>query len=300
MDEGRHQGAAGDDGFWDLFQDEDPGPPIAHARQESAPATPEVVVMEQAVDVELGDLDEFNVFDADEIIEAAPVMAAAPGSATGRLFRSYYVIDPTATPALRPDQARKLRTVRTPIDNDGREGGDAPTGGARVADDQAMSKKSSGSRRRVNRSQSEGGRSRGLRGGLGYIVVIAVTLLVGLIDALVTNGAFGLLTGVALLASTIYVALTLRRSDVAVAAIAPPIAALITALTVGQLGVQGGIVERGLAVFLILGRNWAWILAAVLVGLVIAVVRSRRGAGRAKGGSKGPPRTRAHRGHRGP
>lgn len=296
MDEGRHQGAAGDDGFWDLFQDEDPGPPIAHARQESAPAIPEAVVMEQAVDVELGDLDEFNEFDADEIIEAAPVMAVAPGSATGRLFRSYYVIDPTATPALRPDQARKLRTVRTPIDNDGREGGDAPTAGARVAYDEAMSKKSSGSRRRGNRSRSEGGWSRGLRGGLGYIVVIAVTLLVGLIDALVTKSAFGLLTGVALLASTIYVALTLRRSDVAVAVIAPPIAALIAALTVGQLGVQGGIVERGLAVFLILGRNWAWILAAVLVGLVIAVVRSRRGAGRAKGGTNGPPRTRARRG----
>lgn len=297
MDEPNAPAAAGDDGFWDLFQDEDPGPPIAHARQESAPATPELVVMAQADDVELRDLDEFNEFDADEVNEVAPVMAVAPGTATGRLFRSYYVIDPTATPALRPDQARKLRTVRTPVDNDGREGGVAPTGGARVADDQAMSKKSSGGRRRGDRGQSDRGRSRGLRGGLGYVVVIAVTLLVGLIDALVTKSAFGLLTGVALLASTIYVALTLRRSDVAVAAIAPPIAALITALTVGQLGVQGGIVERGLAVFLVLGRNWAWILAAVLVGVVIAVIRSRRGAGSAQ---RGPNRSRGHRGHRGP
>ena len=217
-------------------------------------------------------------------VSAMPVMAGTPASATGRLFRSYYVIDPTATPALRPDQARKLRTVRTPIDNEEPDSHHEPARRGRNAQDEPVSRRSSGKRRQGQRSRG-GSAGRGLRGGLGYIVVIVATVLVALIEALVLGAGFSWLTGIALIGSTTYVALTLRRSDLAVAVIAPPIAALLAALTAGQLGVQGGLVERGLAVFLTLGRNWPWILGAALLGLVIAVVRSRRSG---RSGHRGP------------
>lgn len=279
MDDGRDQVAGGDDGFWDLFQDEDPALSSAPARQDDlAPLPAEPVAQPEVVKIDaFAEYDEFDdVADVADLADAVPAMAAAPASATGRLFRSYYVIDPTATPALRPDQARKLRTVRTPIDSEGPDSHHEPVRRSRDADHEQVSRRSSGGRRQGRRSRRTGGGDRGLRGGLGYIVVIAVTVLVSLIEALITGTAFSWLTGIALIGSTIYIALTLRRSDLAVAVIAPPIAALVTALTSGQLGVQGGIVERGLAVFLVLGRNWPWIVGAAVLGLVIALVRSRR------------------------
>jgi hypothetical protein len=273
VDEGRDQGAAGDDGFWDLFQDEERAPLSVPPRQDAGAPMP----AERVEQPEVVQIDSFEEYDELDDLEAAvPVMAAAPASATGRLFRSYYVIDPTATPALRPDQARKLRTVRTPIDSEGLDSHHEPVRRGRDADHEPVSRRSSGKRRQGQRSRQGGGGDRGLRGGLGYLVVIAVTVLVSLIEALLTGTAFSWLTGIALVGSTIYIALTLRRADLAVAVIAPPIAALIAALTSGQLGVQGGIVERGLAVFLTLGRNWPWILGAAVIGLTIALVRSRR------------------------
>lgn len=273
MDERRDQSADGDDGFWDLFQDEDQASPIVPAQQsEAVPAR-----AARASEPDVVAVDAFEEYDEfDDIDVAVPVAMAAPASATGRLFRSYYVIEPTATPALRPDQARKLRTVRTPIDTEGPDNHHEPVRRGRHDDDEPVSRRSSGKRRQGQRSRRTGGGDRGLRGGLGYLVVIAVTVLVSLIAALITGTAFSWLTGIALVGSTIYIALTLRRADLAVAVIAPPIAALIAALTAGQVGVQGGLVERGLAVFLTLGRNWPWILGAAVVGLTIALVRSRR------------------------
>ena len=264
MDEAKDPVASGDDGFWDLFQDEDPGPARALNPTNQPP--------NQAASSGGAPMDVDEALDIREV----PVMAGAAVSATGRLFRSYYVIDPTATPALRPDQARKLRTVRSPIDNEESESHYEPARGARPTDEPPVSRRASGRSRRGQRSRGRRETGRGLRGGLGYLVVIVSTVIVGLIETVITGAAFSWWTGLVLIAATIYVALTLRRSDLAVAVIAPPIAALITALTAGQLGVQGGVVERGLAVFLALGRNWPWILAAAVIGLTIAVVRSRR------------------------
>jgi len=255
VDEARGTASGGDDGFWDLFQEEEPtvNPRPKQELQEEPPA--EVWIQEESV-------------------QAEPAMAASASGATGRLFRSYYVIDATATPALRPDQARKLRTVRSPIDQEAER--EEPARRSAPKDDADGSRRSAGRGRRSRSNRQPTRSRRGLRGGIAYLVVIGTTMVVGALEALITGSGIGWWTGIALVCSTVYVALTLSPADAPVAVIAPPLAALIAAATVGQVGVQGGIIERGLAMFLGLGRNWPWILGAAVIGLVIVLVRSRR------------------------
>jgi len=61
-----------------------------------------------------------------------------------------------------------------------------------------------------------------------------------------------------------------------VAAIAPPIAFLVAALTAGQVGlVDTSVVNRAAQVFFTLGENWYWVIGSIVLAFVITVLRRR-------------------------
>ena len=109
-------------------------------------------------------------------------------------------------------------------------------------------------------------------------VVISVTVLVGIADALIT-GKLGVLTGVALAVSSIYAALVVRKADIWAAVVMPPLAFLTATLTAGQLTLDAAgsmIVREGYMIFRTLAVNAPWILGTTAVCLVIVLVRRRR------------------------
>ena len=119
----------------------------------------------------------------------------------------------------------------------------------------------------------------GLAPGAVYILVIGVTLIAGFIDAYLSGTGLGWITGIALLLSSIYCAVRVRRSEVSVSVIAPPIAFGLAAITVGQIGQSragGALLAWINNSFFSLADNWFWVIATTLICLAIAVVRSRR------------------------
>ena len=186
----------------------------------------------------------------------APAPAGAPAADTGRLFRSQGVSGhDEAVLALSSDHFGRLRTLDRQKDgtpasvlvdagpveatHDGDHGVDVPPVSpypAAAAGEAAVAGSSRGRRRRQATDQAGSShRSRQITGGAVYIVVIGVTLLVGFANALIADGDIGWPTGLALLVSSVYAALTVRRDDDIVAIIVPPIAFLAAALTAGQL-----------------------------------------------------------------
>jgi hypothetical protein len=114
----------------------------------------------------------------------------------------------------------------------------------------------------------------------GVVVVVGgVTVLVAVAEALVRH-EIGWLTGVALLASSVYAAVAVRRADIWAAVVIPPLAFLVALLTAGQLtilGKSGGLLVReGALLFVSLATNAPWILGTTLVCLAIVLVRRRR------------------------
>jgi hypothetical protein len=114
----------------------------------------------------------------------------------------------------------------------------------------------------------------------GVVVVVGgVTVLVAVAEALVRHD-IGWLTGLALLASSVYAAVAVRRADIWAAVVIPPLAFLVALLTAGQLtilGKSGGLLVReGALLFVSLATNAPWILGTTLVCLVIVLVRRRR------------------------
>ena len=117
------------------------------------------------------------------------------------------------------------------------------------------------------------------------VVVIAATVLVGFLEAVVRN-EIGWLTGLTLLLASVYAAVFVRRADIWAAVVAPPLAFLVATLTAGQLtlGPTGTLLEReGFMIFKSLAVNAPWILAATVISLVIVLVRRRRAAAAAQG-----------------
>ncbi len=125
-------------------------------------------------------------------------------------------------------------------------------------------------------------RARTITAGAAYLIVIGLTVLVGFVNALLSGGTLGWPTGLALLVSSTYAALTIRRSDLTVAVIVPPIAFALAALTAGQafLGASANsLLNRAVVWFFTLAGNWPWIIGSTLVALAIVVVRGRRRSG---------------------
>lgn len=229
--------------------------------------------------------------------EAAPA-PTSPGSDTGRLFRSQGVKDHAdAVLALESGRFTRLRTLErttdeteiAPLPTDesvtqqaadlqvaallGTEAALAPEG------DPMASSGRRARRQRPSRSTSRSPVGRGISAGAVSIVVIGVTVVVGLANALLGGGALGWPTGLALLASSVYAALTVRRDADTFAFLMPPIAFLVAALTAGQFFVdsnEGSLINRAAIVFFTLAENWVWIIGSTLVALVIVLVRRRR------------------------
>lgn len=235
----------------------------------------------------------------DAVVEPeSPAVAAQPPvpvppdpvADTGRLFRSQGVVDhDEAVLALTSDHAGRLRTLARRDDAvppdagpfDERAAGDAEGERVLVVEGTDPADTSTGGRRgRRRRGAQPGHRARGITGGAVYLIVIGVTLLVAFANVLIAGGAIGWLTGLALVISSVYAALTVRREDDTVAIIVPPVAFLVAALTAGQLligSAEGSLLNRAVIAFFVLADNWVWIIGATAAALVIVLVRRRRG-----------------------
>ena len=290
-----------DDDYWDLFAEDDEDSQRAsgvrrhleagHVRRaevrDGAYADSEYADSEYA-DSEYPDSDNAAVDHA---------RAAAGSTRGGRLYRSVNApSEPGTEPALRPEDVAHLRTVEAaqrPMvyvsDFDDHRPAD---------DDSADGRRSGRAARREQRRTRKGrdedvvraDRSRfGLRPLTGYLLVIGLTLATAIAERLLegptwTSGLW--LTGLALLVSSVYVACTIGAGDFLVAVFAPPLAALVVALTVGQVGAPsaGGFIStHALAAFNTLGAsalgggtswNWAWILGTTLVSSIIVTIRA--------------------------
>ena len=229
--------------------------------------------------------------------ETPPTATPAPAreAETGRLFRSIDADPATgAIPALRGDERRHLHTVGTrgshrepvvdtaTVTSGGAEGAaheapEAPTGRrqAEYGKNRRRNKRTDSKRAAVPAAVPSGP---GLRAIGVFVVVIAVTLLLGLVDVLLGPG-LGPIFGVGLLLSSVYGAFAVRRDDAVYAVTAPPIAALLAVVTVGQLNAGASadsLTGRVIVAFFALADNWMWIIGSTLLALVIVVVRSMR------------------------
>lgn len=220
---------------------------------------------------------------------------------TGRLFRSSRATTGAdAIVAVGSDRVGKLRTLQV-IEGEARPVAPAPLAGllpptprrtapaviaitpdadlpALVAIDEPRGRRA---RRTFTNStnSTSSTQTRGLRPIGVYAIVIGSTLLFACIDIFVGGAGLGLVTGLALLISSGYAALTVRAGDLAVAVIAPPIAFFLAAITVGQIGVTitgGALIGRAVAVFFTLADNWAWVIGSTLIALIIVIVRAQR------------------------
>lgn len=115
-----------------------------------------------------------------------------------------------------------------------------------------------------------------------WLVIIGVTVVMGFADALVVGRTqLGWLTGVSLLAASIYGALVVRREDAIIAVIAPPLAFFLATITAGQLTLPPTgdfAVREAFMIVTTLGANAPWIFGSTLVALAIVLVRRRRSA----------------------
>ena len=120
----------------------------------------------------------------------------------------------------------------------------------------------------------------GIRATGVWLVVIGVTVVFAFADAVaVGRTGLGWLTGVALLISSIYAAIVVRRDDYLIAVIAPPIAFFIATITAGQLTLPASgdlLLREALMIVTTLGNNAAWIFGSTLVALAIVLVRRAR------------------------
>ena len=119
--------------------------------------------------------------------------------------------------------------------------------------------------------------------GLTYsgvvVVVVAATVVAAFVEALLRH-QIGWLTGLALLVSSVYCAVVVRRPDIWAAVVVPPLAFLVASLTAGQLTLdQTGslLIREGYGLFRNLAVNAPWILGTTLICLAIVLVRRKRG-----------------------
>jgi hypothetical protein len=185
------------------------------------------------------------------------VVATAAPAVTGRLYRSSGAEGPhteDAIPAIDPDYLAAR---------------DAERGAAAAAD-----------------APAKPARDAAVQGGSGLtwsgvvVVVILGTVLVAFADALINN-SLGILTGIALLVSSVYCALLVRPADIWAAAIVPPLAFLAAALTAGQLTLDNPgslVVREGYMLLKTLAQNAPWIVGTTLICFAIVIVRRRRAA----------------------
>ncbi len=207
----------------------------------------------------------------------APVLPAS-GSGTGRLFRSRGAVAESDTlVALSAEEAAHLRTMSAPSET---AVAVVPIAAPVAPLPEPISAVPLSPIQEELADMAQRQRQEpGLKPSAVYVIVIAVTLVAGLIDSKVSGAGLGWITGIALLLSSIYCAVRVRASEVSVSVIAPPIAFGLAAITVGQIGQSragGALLAWVNNSFFTLADNWFWVIGTTLVCLAIAVVRSRR------------------------
>lgn len=190
-----------------------------------------------------------------------PVIATAAPAVTGRLYRSSGAEGPQtdgAIPAIDPEYL-------------------AARDAERAAAAEAAAKAKPAKAAKAPKGAAVQGGS-GLTWSGVVVVVILGTVLVAFADALINN-SLGILTGIALLVSSVYCALLVRPADIWAAAIIPPLAFLAAALTAGQLTLDSAgslVVREGYMLLKTLAQNAPWIVGTTLICFVIVIVRRRR------------------------
>ena len=197
-----------------------------------------------------------------------PALSATPADRidTGRLYRSSGAEGPAtldAIPALDPARLARLSATSTA-----------------TADAAATPRPTKTPK--TPKAPKDAREPRPAGAGLTYsgvvVIVGAATLTAGFIEALLRH-QLGWLTGIALLVSSVYCALMVRKPDAFAAVFVPPLAFLVTALTAGMLTLDssGGLLSRvGFGLFRNLATNAPWILGTTLVCLAIVLVRRTR------------------------
>jgi hypothetical protein len=230
----------------------------------------------------------FRPGDAEVEADAAPgprIIRPDATAPTGRLFRSSGAEADDALPALpeqRPSQPRA--TMPTP---------EVEVAAMVIEEEEAAPEPPEPRRtaRRESRRMARGEimdaspRRRSARGltPLGVcIAVFGTTLLVGAAEALVRMAppygpGLGWATGIALVAVTAYAAAAVRRTNLMLPVVLPPLAFALAELTVGQIGLVppgSPFIKRAVDTFFALGQAWVWMVGAVALGLVICLVRA--------------------------
>ncbi len=186
---------------------------------------------------------------------------------------------PTAVPVavLADDPHLEYAEVAPRLEFDDGEDGDSGSGsgdGALAASVETAAS-SSGSGRGAHAAP-------GVRATGVWLVVLGVTVVMGFADALVVGKTqLGWLTGVSLLAASVYGALVVRREDAIIAVIAPPLAFFLATITAGQLTLPPTgdlLVREAFMIVTTLGANAPWIFGSTIAALVIVLVRRRRSA----------------------
>jgi hypothetical protein len=217
--------------------------------------------------------DEPALFEPDAIpasssLDAAPAVAAAAAAAavasrpappvqTGRLFRSAGAEGPAtldAIPAIDPEYLAAKQAQRQAE--------------AKAAPKEKAPRKQGGS---------------GLTWSGVAVVVVLGTVLVAFADAVINN-SLGILTGIALLVTSVYCALLVRPADIWAAVVMPPLGFLAAALTAGQLTLDSAgslVVREGYMLLKTLAQGAPWIIGTTAICLGIVLVRRRRTAGHA-------------------
>ena len=115
------------------------------------------------------------------------------------------------------------------------------------------------------------------RNCLGWVINSnGVTVVVAWAEAIALGRGIDWITGVALLISSVYAAIAVRRDDALIAVIAPPIAFFLATMTAGQVrlpDVGTFFVRESLMIVTTLGDNAPWIFGATAAALVIVLIR---------------------------
>lgn len=260
-------------------------------------------VVADAIDPEFEDLfrpDEVDPYDAgpvelEEVEQVIPAPLSEPSELSeampdGRLFRSQGVMGHADTVLAIPIGARLKSLSRT---GDAAAMADEPrerivpvtsTQDSSRSAELPRTPEPAEARPRKERTessdadQSNAFGSAAIPGFAIWLIIGGATVVLGFVNALMSGGHLGLLTGLALLLSTIACALLASRSDLFTVVIAPPLMFGLAALTAGQffLGSAGGLLNRLVQVFFTLGANWFWIVGSVVAAVVVMVIRRRR------------------------
>ena len=212
------------------------------------------------------------------IQEPAPASPPAPDEAsvdTGRLFRSQGVEGHgDAVLALTSDHGGKLRTLNRASTAVAADEVVTVTSAEPPRDPQPRTFTKDVSVEDAGAVKADA--DRGLRAPFVYLIVMGVTVGVAFINAWLSSGKLGWPTGVALLLSSIFAAVTVRRRDDFHAMVVPPLAFALAALTAPQVFVGqviSSILNRADIAFVTLAENWIFIIGSTLAAVVIVVVR---------------------------